>query len=379
MNMKNLRIRSAFMAGILASLASASGAWAQSSLTIYGIMDAGVDISNHGKGSLTRAISGGQFGSRLGFRGTEDLGGGLSANFRLEMGINLDDGTFGQGGRVFGREATVGLGSKQWGDVSLGRGQMPYYLVQFATDAFVWGGNGGLLSITRNSGPVQQLLPLAVSARFDNSVSYASPVFGGLQLRAQVAAGEGSTTIGRGYSASARYNAGPIDAVVGMARQQGAGNSNGDVQAVTVGGSYAFGFGKTFVGYTREQNSCTTCTGALARGPGISSGGASDFGLINVGMRIPIDQFVAIWQVTRVQDRSDYLVSPGGRDATWLAIGGEYYISKRTNAYVSVGTVNNRNGSAYALGTGAAQQPAGVVALGDPRAKAMGVGIRHTF
>jgi predicted porin len=80
-----------------------------------------------------------------------------------------------------------------------------------------------------------------------------------------------------------------------------------------------------------------------------------------------------------VQDRSDYLMSPGGRDATWLAIGGEYLLSKRTSLYGSFGTVSNRNGSAYAIGTGAAQQPAGAVAPGDPRAKAMGVGIRHSF
>jgi predicted porin len=363
---------------LICSIGSAS-ALAQSSVTLYGIMDAGVEISNHGKGSLTRVISGGQFASRFGFRGSEDLGGGLAALFRLEMGLSLDDGTLGQGGRIFGREATVGLRSSQWGEVSLGRGVMPYFLAQSATDAFVWGGNGGLLALTRSAGAVQQLLPLAVSGRLDNSVNYASPVLRGLQLRAQVAAGEGSTTIGRGYGASARYTDGPWDVVAATATQRGAGNANGSALGYALGGSYAFRFGRTYVGYTKEQNSCTTCTGLLTRSPGLAPGGAGDFRMVNVGMRIPVDALNLMWQVTRVQDRSDHLSAPGNRDATWLAVGAEYLLSKRTSVYGSVGTVGNSHGSAYALGTGSAQQPAGAVAAGDPRAKAMGFGVRHAF
>jgi predicted porin len=378
--MDQLLLRPAVQAAVclIFSFGSATAA-AQSNVTIYGIADAAVELSNHGKGSLTRAISGGQFASRFGFRGSEDLGDGLAAVFRLEMGLNLDDGALGQGGRVFGREATVGLRSGQWGEVSVGRGVMPYYLAQSAVDAFVWGGNGGLLALTRSGGTVQQLLPLAVSGRLDNSVNYASPVLSGLQLRAQVAAGEGSTSIGRGYGASARYTGGAWDVVAATARQQGAGNANGAALGYVLGGSYALPFGRAYVGYTREQNTCSTCTGPLTRGAGLAPGGASDFRMANVGMRIPVDLFNLMWQVTRVQDRSNYLSSPGNRDATWLAVGGEYLFSKRTSVYASIGTAGNSNGSAYALGTGSAQQPAGVVGAGDPRAKAMSIGLRHSF
>ena len=146
-----------------------------------------------------------------------------------------------------------------------------------------------------------------------------------------------------------------------------------------LGGSYTLPFGRAYVGYTREHNTCSTCTGPLTRGAGLAPGGASDFRMANLGMRIPVDLFNLMWQVTRVQDRSDYLSSPGSRDATWLAVGGEYLLSKRTSVYASIGTAGNSNGSAYALGTGSAQQPAGVVAAGDPRAKAMSVGLRHSF
>ncbi|MBU0794194.1 MAG: porin, partial [Alphaproteobacteria bacterium] len=74
---------------------------AQSSVTMYGRVDAGMDSPRSGGSSVNRLVSGGSAGSNLGFRGVEDLGGGLAAVFRLEMGINLDDGTLGQGGRAF--------------------------------------------------------------------------------------------------------------------------------------------------------------------------------------------------------------------------------------------------------------------------------------
>ena len=113
--MDQLRLRSAVqgIVCLIFALGSAS-TLAQSNVAIYGIADAGLELSNHGKGSLTRVVSGGQFASRLGFRGSEDLGDGLAALFRLEMGLNLDDGTLGQGGRIFGREAIVGLRSSRW-------------------------------------------------------------------------------------------------------------------------------------------------------------------------------------------------------------------------------------------------------------------------
>lgn len=88
-------------------------------------------------------MSGGALGSRLGFRGVEDLGGGTSAVFRLEQGINLDDGTLGQGGRAFGREASVGLASTTRGTVTAGRPPTPYYVAQSGVDAFAWMGSGG--------------------------------------------------------------------------------------------------------------------------------------------------------------------------------------------------------------------------------------------
>lgn len=364
----------------LAVLGSFAGiAAAQSSVTIYGVADAFVDVGRAGNGTLTRVGSGGGLGSRLGFRGQEDLGGGLSAVFRLEQGLTLDDGQLGQGGRAFGREASVGLSSTSAGTIQLGRLPTPYSNVLSDVDAFVWMGSGGLLAITRSAAATYQVQPNGVNARYDKAAGYTSPNWGGLQVRALASAGEGSTAIGRGYSASARYTAGPINGVLGWVKQQGRGNANGNATAVVVGGSYDFGAAKLFAGYTDDKNSCTTCTGALTRAAGVTATGASEFKLINVGVRVPVGNFVGIAQAVRVKDKSVYAVNPGSRDANWFALGGEYNFSRRTVGYGSVGTIGNQNGSQYALGSGAMQQAAGFVAANNPRSTTVTLGMRHSF
>jgi predicted porin len=84
-------------------------------------------------------------------------------------------------------------------------------------------------------------------------------------------------------------------------------------------------------------------------------------------------------QAVRVQDRSSYAVSTPNRDATWLAIGGEYALSKRTIAYGALASIRNKNGSQYALGSGTVQQAAGFIGAGDPRSTTLSLGIRHLF
>lgn len=105
---------------------SVGAAFAQSSVSIYGTLDTGVEYLNRveGRGSMTRvpATTGGQEPSRLGFRGTEDLGGGLSAVFALEGGLSVSDGSQMQSGRAYGRHAYVGLRGS-WGELTFGRQQ----------------------------------------------------------------------------------------------------------------------------------------------------------------------------------------------------------------------------------------------------------------
>jgi predicted porin len=354
------------------SLAAAAAVHAQSSVTLYGLVDTGIDIARAGKGTEWRQISGGAFGSRLGFRSVEDLGGGLSAVFRLESGINIDVGSYAQGGIGFGRESSVGLASSTFGTVNLGRLPTPYYAVQSAVDAFSWYGSGGLTSITRSAASTVQVVPLAVNARSENAVGYVSPRWGGVEVRLLGGFGEHSAELGNSYGASARYNNGPVELVGGFHRQSAAGT--GAARAGVVGGSYDFGVARVFAGWTEERNNCSTCTGGLAPTTRLAAGGASEFRLINIGAKIPTGAWTTFVQYVRVQDRGN-----SDRDANWFAIGGEYALSKRTAIYTTLGTINNRNGSQYALGSGTAQQPAGFVAAGDPRSTTFTLGIRHGF
>ncbi len=368
--------RSSFALLLASAGLAAPLAHAQSQVTIYGRVDAGVDVTTSANGNFKRVHSGGVQGSRLGFTGSEDLGGGNRAVFRLEQGFNSDDGALGQGGRVFGREASVGLSSATLGTLSLGRLPTPYYANQPFIDAFLWSGAGGMAAITRNTGGTsRQVLATAVNGRSDNAVGYQTPSFGGLIIRAQVAAGEGSTAFGRNMGLSARYTAGPLDVMAGVNRQQGANNGNGTVRAASAGGSYNFGAAKLYAGYTMESNDCTTCTGALTRVVGSSK---TDFRLINLGVRVPFGAFTAIAQGVRVNDRSTYTAATGERDANWFAIGGEYTLSRRTLIHASVGSIGNKNGSNYVLGSGSSQQPATLVADPD-RSTTASLVLTHTF
>ena len=363
----------------LAGMAVVGTVHAQSSVTLYGIVDEAVEYSHAGATHNTRLVSGGALGSRLGFRGVEDLGGGLAAVFRLEEGINADDGSIGQGGRAFGREASVGLASKAFGTVQLGRLPTPYYVVQSGVDAFNWMGAGALVSVTRSAAGTTQVLGNAVNARHDNAIGYVSRNWGGFEARALYSLGENSATLGSGYGLSARYTKSGLDVLAGFVRQNAGSAGTGAAQGAVVGGSYDFRVAKVYLGYTRERNDCTNCSGALARPSGVAPRGHGDFRLINIGTRVPFGAFTAIAQYVRLQDRTDYAVNPGNRDANWWAIGGEYAMSKRTLIYTSVGSIDNQNGSQYALGTGSAQLPANSVAAGNPRTTTFNLGIRHTF
>ena len=106
----------------LAMLGISGIAHAQNTVTLYGIIDTGLTyVSNQGGGRFVGMTSGNESGSRWGLKGSEDLGGGLKTVFQLENGFNSTNGRLGQGGRMFGRQAFVGLSSDKWGTLTAGR------------------------------------------------------------------------------------------------------------------------------------------------------------------------------------------------------------------------------------------------------------------
>ncbi|MBU9597975.1 porin [Burkholderia multivorans] len=147
-----------------------------SSVTLYGLIDYGVNYtSNSAGGRVYGGASGIMQGSRWGFKGTEDIGGGLSAIFQLENGFDLGKGTALQGGALFGRQAYVGLSSKTYGTVTLGRQYDS--LVSFVESRMNSANYAG--GTTAHPGDLDNLNN---SKRVNNSVKYTSPTFGGVTV-----------------------------------------------------------------------------------------------------------------------------------------------------------------------------------------------------
>ncbi|MDN7177352.1 porin [Caballeronia sp. SEWSISQ10-4 2] len=219
-----------------AAVASGSAHAQSSSVTLYGVIDVGIDFTNNSGGKqLFKMQDGtydGMYGSRWGLKGEEDLGGGLKAIFKLENGFNLNNGTLGQGGREFGRQAWVGLSDARFGTVTLGRqyDSVVDYL-QPVTMAGSWGGLAWHASDVDNT---------ANSFRVNNAIKYASPDLNGLTFGGMLGLSnsnaEGTSKIGT-WSAGAAYSIGGLSlgASYLFAKQPATLFPDGDYVANTTG------------------------------------------------------------------------------------------------------------------------------------------------
>ncbi|KQX86720.1 porin [Variovorax sp. Root473] len=338
---------------LLLPLGLANGsAWSQSTSTVYGLIDMGfVHESGGPKGaSVSKLTSGIASGSRLGFRGTEDLGGGLSAFYALEMGINADTGTLGQGGLGFGRQSLVGL-QGDFGSISLGRQYTPVALVQTETDPFVTGMAGDSANLISAGGA-------GGNNRMDNTVRYAYTGKSG--LTADVVYGFGEATndsrAHRQFGAAVGYVSGPIYVKLGY---HNVNNAKAVPAKITfLGAKYDFGVATAHFNYVVNK-------------------GAAVFGLVNddsrdvlVGVSVPYGASRFMASYIRKDDRTS-----ANNDANQIALGYTYFLSKRTSLYASIARIHNnaRAGAAtgfYRVGNATEQ------GLGS---RAYNVGIRHAF
>jgi GBP family porin len=258
----------------------ATGVHAQSSVTIYGLMDAGIRVTNNVGGSSKTEQN---YGTppRLGFRGREDLGDGLSASFVLEMGFNSDTGTLGQGGRAFGRQSLIGISQRGWGTIQFGRGYdaMVDYLQPLTAGGQTWA--GGLGSHWGDIDNVNNYF------RVQNAVKYISDDLNGFKFGGHYSLGEGTDDHSKNssYSVGASYASGPIKVAAAYMNVDSPitavfdGNNNGSFQAGSpyigiqtadklktygLGGTYSFEWQKARVGalYTNTK----LVNSALARG-----------------------------------------------------------------------------------------------------------------
>ncbi|MBR8033597.1 porin [Burkholderia vietnamiensis] len=234
----------------------AGPAHAQSSVTLYGTIDAGLDyISNQkspaGAGPAYGVQSGNVSTSRWGLRGNEDLGGGLGAVFTLENGFNGANGKFGNGGDEFGRQAWVGLSSRRWGTVTLGR--QYDFLVDFVAPLSATGsGFGGNIADHPYDND-----NLANDTRMNDAVKFSSANYGGFSFGGAYGFSNqgGGAGNNNAYSVGAQYVNGPVDLAVaylqsnqpgGVNAPQNTGGSlsSSDGDAMLVGGRWrTFGAG----------------------------------------------------------------------------------------------------------------------------------------
>ncbi|WP_077034743.1 porin [Pelomonas sp. KK5] len=367
----------------LAALA-VTAAHAQSSVTLFGVVDLAVRAVKNGDGGTTKAVfDGGANASRLGFRGEEDLGDGLKAGFWLEMPVFADTGGGGtpagivaQGGaqigaKLFQRRATVSLSSRTLGEIRLGRDFDPSFLnlgtfdvyqcTGFAGDANIVG--GGSLSAPGILGS-----GVGTIARVDNSVAYYTPnTLGGFYASAMVAAGEGSNTSnGNNAYRGARlgwYNAQwNIAAAAGRTKVPG----SSDFKVWNAGASYD----AKVVYVTGFVHQATFTPAGLAERKNQ---------LWGIGARVP----VGLGDVHATLQHSNM---SGGNvnglrdadDVTQIAVGYTYNLSIRTALHADVGRLQNKGLSALAYPGGTAAG-SGFGTLADRRSTAVEFGIRHSF
>jgi GBP family porin len=348
--------------------AMSSAAFAQSNVTIYGIVDAGIVSERGGKaGNVTKVSSGVANASRIGFRGTEDLGGGLSAIFTLETGYKTDDGTLDATNTLFNRQAFVGLRSKEAGTLTVGRQYTPWYnaLVQVG-DPFA----AGLAGSAKNLFPAS-----GINVRNSNSVVYQTPVFSGFSGEVFYGFGEQSeSSAGRQLSAALSYTNGPVnarlaynnrnnDTATGLAPTVERGIGRNSLLAV----NYDFNVAKAYFMYGQNKglNSIAYPNSTAYTTTAVPASQDSRDAL--VGFQVPVAGKTGKVVVSYIH-KDDREVA--NRDANQWALGYLHDISKRTTAYVSYARIDNKNGASFTVGGNTE------VGSGDT---AFNVGVRHTF
>lgn len=333
---------SSFIKPALAAALLATGAhdvFAQSSVTIYGIVDAAVERASDGNGLTNlRLVSGQGSASRFGFRGVEDLGGGMKAIFNLEGGINIDTGASPTAGVLFNRQSWIGLAS-DWGQVTIGRQFRPEARAVFGMDPFDAGSVASPPNTYSNT-----------VFRTDNSVVYETPRLGGFVGRVMYAAGERAGGVSGALNdvgASVQYYNGPLYAAYGYDSLKNAAATDRRTWH-SVGGSYDFGAAKLY--------------GALrTRKEGVAN---LNEGSYWIGVGVPIGALTLQATIGRVDDKTVL-----NKDGKGFSLGAEYTLSKRTDFYARYGKVRNENGATFGLDNG----------INGNAPSSMLFGMRHRF
>jgi len=334
----------------LAVLAASGAAMAQSSVNIYGVADLwfgtatvkqdGVKLYPE---SQTGLYDGGVSNSRFGFKGSEDLGGGLKANFQLEQGFSIDDGKT-ETGTAFSRQAWLGL-SGGFGEFQLGKAYNAFDDVS-AMAASVF---------DSDLAPINNIfLTTGAADAFANTIKYSTPSLGGFSGAASYSFGENKdvgVSASKQYALSGSYNAGPLAVGVGYVKfdEPVAG---ADADAVRVAGSYDLDVATLKATYGRFKGNIDSDFGLIASAKANEWEIGADFPLAS-NLTLGVGYASANWKVSGVK------VAKAKSFGAALA----YSLSKRTTAYAGL---NNTKFDVLAANT---------VVKGNVYA----VGLKHTF
>ncbi|MFP3611806.1 porin [Paraburkholderia sp. SIMBA_050] len=383
----------------LALLSVTGVAHAQSSVTLYGLIDESIQYAHNtvdasGKNSNQVGLVGGNLqGNRFGLKGTEDLGGGLKAIFQLENGFDINSGRLGQGGKMFGRQAYVGLTNDSFGTVTLGRQYDPVVdLVQPLTADNYFGSTFTTPGDVDNNDN---------SSRTNSAVKYTSPVWGGFQFEGMYAFGgvAGQTGSGQTWSGAATFATGPFSVAAGYFRA----NNGNTLASRTVAGTPGWN------GSTSDGTFDNQINGAYAA--------AKSIGIASVAAQYVAGPFTANVRYSNAQYKPDansgfgstekfhvigaylgyqatpailvgvgytYTKANGDSSATYhqASIGGDYNLSKRTDIYL-VGAYQHASGQQRASDGTLVNAGAAIGSYGYNSATSsqeiVSLGIRHKF
>jgi predicted porin len=346
--------------------AFAASAQAQTSVTMYGVLDAGIAVERSCDGcNVAKLSSGIASGSRLGFRGTEALGNGLSANFVLEAGILADTGRSDQGGTMFGRQAFVGLNGNL-GAVTLGRQyNLQYLALVDVADPFKGGMAGSATNLVGYS-----------ARRMDNAIQYASPDMNGFTMSAAYGFGEtaGSNAANRAYGVALGYANGPLTLRLAHHDKNTSTLASATVVAgstnaknTLLAGNMNFGVATVYAAYgiNKGEGSSPFWNANNPYGAAVPSTSSTDSRDALLGVAVPLGATTLMASYIHKDDKN-----AANRDADQIAVGATYAMSKRTDLYAAYSHIKNRNGAAYTVGN-ATEAGTGCIAFN--------VGMRHTF
>ncbi|MNP95029.1 Outer membrane porin protein 32 precursor [compost metagenome] len=378
-------------AALVLALAASGAAHAQSTLTIFGVLDASITSTTNraqnlsplgGSVSLSRTdlANSRSASSRLGFMGQEDLGGGMAAAFWLEAPVTNDDGATGIA--TFSRRSTLSL-LGTFGELRVGRDYMPVFVNDVLVDPFSFNGAGAALTFIANTGS-----RLDRVSRANNSIAYfLPPNLGGFYGQAMYALHEGtkqtlwttppppnSTRTGRHIGARFGYAKGPLDIGVAFGRSTTGDDYNAgttdEVQLASLGLTYDFNFAKFYAGVNRSKAGRDYARPPVSPLPDVTLNSAL------IGVTVPVG--VGVIRATYSRAVYDEHLNDNRPDpqASKIALGYLHNLSKRTALYATVARLRNKNGAAITIGGPAYLRSASLV---PTTSTGYDVGIRHAF